>query len=203
MRTFSEKMHPATASLSDQRNHQVNKQVNRDLPDSRYNEYHGDGEIPMRNQTEDLWKAPPSAFQEAAYLAVLRTADGFQAAVADLLKPYGLSSTQYNALRILRGSGEDGLACSRIAERMIHRDPDITRLLDRLEAHGLISRSRGREDRRKIFAHITRAGLLLLKKLDPPVQDFIRRLFGKLEESRVRSAIEVLEELRKNAKATT
>jgi len=158
--------------------------------------------MPDRSHLENLWKGPSSGLPAAAYLAVLRAADDLEASVADLLKPYGLSPTQYNALRILRGAGEDGLACSKVGERMINRDPDITRLLDRLEARGLIARSRGKEDRRKIFATISHSGLVLLKKLDPQVEDFIQRLLGDVEENQLRSAVEFLEELRKNARAS-
>jgi DNA-binding MarR family transcriptional regulator len=157
--------------------------------------------MPERSHPESLWKGRLPGLPEAAYLAVLRTADDLQSAIADLLKPYGLSPTQYNALRILRGAGEAGLACSKVGERMINRDPDITRLLDRLEARGLIARSRGKEDRRKIFATITHPGLVLLKKLDQPVEDFIHRLLGDVEESRLRFLVEFLEELGKNARA--
>ena len=157
--------------------------------------------MPDRNQTADLWKGRAPSLLEEAYVAVLRTADELQAAFSHFLKPYALSPTQYNALRILRGAGEEGLACSKIGERMINRDPDITRLLDRMEARGLIARSRGKEDRRKIFAYITRSGLLLLKKLDQPVEEFIGRLLDEIEESRLRSALGFLEELQRNASA--
>ncbi len=158
--------------------------------------------MPDRSHAENLWKGLPPGLAETAYLAVLRTADDLQASVADLLKPYGLSPTQYNALRILRGAGEDGLACSKVGERMINRDPDVTRLLDRLEARALIARSRGKEDRRKIFATITHSGLVLLKKLDQPVEDFVHGLLGDVDENKQRSAVEFLEELQKNARAT-
>ena len=151
-----------------------------------------------KNQA-DLWKTRTPGMPEEAYLAVLRTADDLQAAVSGLLKHYGLSPTQYTALRILRGAGEDGLPCSQVGERMIHRDPDITRLLDRLEARGLIARSRGKQDRRKIFARISHAGLVLLRKLDQPVEDFIRQLLGGVEENQLRSAIRFLDDLRSRA----
>ena len=77
-------------------------------------------------------------------MALQRTADQLQWRLSDMLKPHGLSPTQYNALRILRGAGDEGRACSEIAERMINRDPDITRLVDRLERRGLVARSRER-----------------------------------------------------------
>ncbi len=91
----------------------------------------------------------------------MRTSDALQGKVAEMFKPFGLSPTQYNALRILRGAGPDGLACSEVGKRMIHRDPDITRLLNRLECRHFIQRGRDPEDRRVIKARITQSGLAL------------------------------------------
>ena len=99
--------------------------------------------------------------------------------------------TQYNVLRILRGSPR-GLSCGEISSRMITRDPDITRLLDRLEKRELISRSRETVDRRMVTAKITRAGLELLARLDKPVQDIHRAQFGHLGEKRLKELSELL-----------
>ena len=108
--------------------------------------------------------------EQEAFLAVLRTADALMGDLADLLKPHGLSPTQYNALRILRGAGAGccdgghhdpaakGIACREIGDRMITRDPDLTRLLDRLEARGLIARARDSSDRRVVTTRITASG---------------------------------------------
>src|SRR5437879_1024551 len=96
--------------------------------------------------------------EEAAFLDLLRTTDMLSRGPAKVLKTEDLSATQYNVLRILRGAAE-GLACGEIASRMITRDPDITRLLDRLEKRGLISRRRETKDRRTVMARITPAGL--------------------------------------------
>jgi DNA-binding MarR family transcriptional regulator len=98
---------------------------------------------------------------------------------AHLLKQHDLSPNQYNVLRILRGT-PDGLLCGEIAARMISRDPDITRLLDRLEKRGLIGRCRGDPDRRKVLVRIAPGGLSLLKGLDQPVCDLHRRQIGHL-----------------------
>ena len=95
-------------------------------------------------------------------VALQRTADRLHWRLSEMLKPHGLSPTQYNALRILRGAGDEGRSCSEIAERMINRDPDITRLVDRLERRGLVARSREGRDRRVITTRITPAGLELL-----------------------------------------
>ena len=88
---------------------------------------------------------PFDSLEAEAFLVLLRTAERLQERAAEIMKPHGLSPTQYNALRILRGAGALGLACREIGERMIHHDPDITRLLDRLEGRGLVARSRSRE----------------------------------------------------------
>ena len=113
-----------------------------------------------------------------------------------VLKPYGISSTQYNVLRILRGAEPNGLACREMGERMITRDPDITRLLDRLEARGLIARRRDDQDRRVVMSRITEDGLALLEQLDGPVDDFLGDLLGRLGGARLKTLIELLEETR-------
>jgi MarR family transcriptional regulator, organic hydroperoxide resistance regulator len=131
--------------------------------------------------------------EEGAFVAVLRTAEYLQRRAAEMFKRHGLSPTQYNVLRILRGAGVEGLACSEVGERMLNHDPDITRLLDRLGARGLIERSRGKNDRRVITTRIAPAGLELLRSLDRPVEEFQRRLFGHVSERRLRSLIRLLE----------
>ncbi|PYX63413.1 MAG: MarR family transcriptional regulator [Acidobacteria bacterium] len=108
-----------------------------------------------------------------------------------ILKTEDLSATQYNVLRILRGS-PDGLPCGEIASRMITRDPDITRLLDRLERRGLISRCRETKDRRMVMARITPDGLKLLARLDEPVGDAHRKQLGHLGRERLRALTELL-----------
>src|SRR6266404_9052852 len=106
--------------------------------------------------------------EEAAFLDLLRTTDMLSRGPAQVLKTEDLSATQYNVLRILRGAPE-GLPCGEIASRMITRDPDVTRLLDRLEKRGLISRRRETRDRRTVVAQITPHGSKLLARLDEPV----------------------------------
>jgi DNA-binding MarR family transcriptional regulator len=130
--------------------------------------------------------------EEVAFLDLARTTDMLSRPVAQLLKAEDLSPAQYNVLRILRGSPE-GLTCGEIANRMITRDPDITRLLDRLEKRSLISRSRHDEDRRVVLARITADGLDLLTRLDQPVRDMHRKLLGHLGAERLRALAELLE----------
>jgi DNA-binding MarR family transcriptional regulator len=147
-------------------------------------------------QAEIKQSKPFASLQEEALVALQRTADQLQRKVAELLKPHGLSPTQYNALRILRGAGAAGLPCSEVGERMINHDPDITRLLDRLERRGLVRRSRGREDRRVITARITPSGLELLRGLDHPIEEFHQRLLKPLKEGQLHSLVQLLEAAR-------
>jgi DNA-binding MarR family transcriptional regulator len=129
--------------------------------------------------------------EEAAFLDLLRATDMLSRGLIPVLKTEDLSMTQYNVLRILRGAIE-GLPCGEIANRMITRDPDITRLLDRLERRGLIARSRETRDRRMVTARITPPGLKLLARLDEPVQEAHRRQLGHLGRERLRALTELL-----------
>ena len=131
-----------------------------------------------------------------AMVSLQRTAGCLQWRLTELLKPYGISPTQYNALRILRGAGESGHACSDIAERMLNRDPDITRLLDRMVKRGLVRRGRDKNDRRVITAKITNAGLALLKELDRPLEDFNHRLTGRLGPRKLKEFLRTLDLIR-------
>src|SRR2546428_12662687 len=144
-------------------------------------------------QAEIKQAKPLSSLEEEALLSLQRTADQLQWRVSELLKPYGISPTQYNALRILRGAREQGRSCSEIAERMINRDPDITRLIDRLERRGLVQRAREVQDRRVVIARITPAGLQLLKGLDRPVEQLTRKILGHLGNQRLTTLIKLLE----------
>lgn len=134
--------------------------------------------------------------EEEAFLNVLRTGEALMQGVAAVLKPFGLSPTQYNVLRILRGAGPSGLACREIGERMVTHDPDITRLLDRLEARRLVSRSRDRKDRRVITIRITEGGLELAGQLDEPIRDLHRKQLGHIGAARLRTLTSLLEAAR-------
>ena len=122
--------------------------------------------------------------EELAFLDLVRTADRLSRPIALLLKSDDLSQTQYNVLRILRGS-PDGLTCGEIGDRMITRDPDITRLIDRLEKRELTSRCRESKDRRLVLVRITEDGLDLLARLAGPVLQAHRKLLGHLGEERL------------------
>jgi DNA-binding MarR family transcriptional regulator len=130
--------------------------------------------------------------EEAAFLDLLRTCDLLSRGPAQFLKSEDLSSTQYNVLRILRGAPSAGLPCGEIADRMITRDPDITRLLDRLEKRELISRCRETKDRRMVVARVTPQGLKLLARLDEPVQELHRKQLGHLGSARLKKLQDLL-----------
>lgn len=134
--------------------------------------------------------------EEEAMLSVLRTAEVISQYGDNLLKSFDLSANQYNVLRILRGARETGLTCGQIGERMISRDPDITRLLDRLESRGLIARERSDEDRRVVVARIGAAGLDLLREMDPEILSYNKRFFESFGAKKLRQLIELLEEAR-------
>ena len=151
-------------------------------------------------QAEIQQTKPFSSLEDEALVALQRTADRMHWRLSEMLKAHGLSPTQYNALRILRGARDEGRACSEIAERMINRDPDITRLVDRLERRGLVSRSREGRDRRVITTRITSAGLELLDALDRPIEEFNRKMLGPLGEQQLRTLIRLLESAREQTK---
>ena len=133
----------------------------------------------------------PACPEEAVTVDLFRTADMLSRDLVQILKPEDLSGTQYNVLRILRGAPE-GLPCGEVASRMITRDPDVTRLLDRLEKRGLISRHREARDRRTVMARIRPDGLKMLARLDEPVLAAHRRQLGHLGPRRLRELAELL-----------
>jgi len=139
-------------------------------------------------------RRPPCA-EEVAFVDLLRTCDLLSRPLPQLLKSEDLSATQYNVLRILRGSPE-GLTCGEIASRMITRDPDITRLLDRLEKRGLISRWREARDRRVVMAKITADGLKVLARLDESVEETHRKQLGHMGKEKLRALAALLNDAR-------
>ena len=130
-----------------------------------------------------------------AFVALQKAADGLAQQVDQLLKANDLTAAQYNTLRILRGAEPEGLACSSIAERMISHDPDMTRLLDRMEKRALITRERQKDDRRVVKARITPQGLDLLKTLDQPVDELHKRQFAHVPGARLALLIELLDQV--------
>jgi len=145
----------------------------------------------MKQRDNSRSKRRPPCLEEEVFLDLLRTTDLLGRRVATVLKADDLSGNQYNVLRILRGS-PDGLTCGEIASRMITRDPDITRLLDRLEKRNLISRCRETKDRRMVMTRISPEGLKLLGRLDQPVEEAHRQQLGHLGRERLRALTELL-----------
>lgn len=141
-------------------------------------------------------REPHGALEAEVFVSLLRTADALARGAEALIKPHGLSGTQYNVLRILRGAGEKGLACREIGCRLISRDPDITRLLDRMESRGLIARARETDDRRVVKTRITPEGLRLLADLDEPVRELHRRQLRHLPEKQLRQLSALLDRAR-------
>jgi DNA-binding MarR family transcriptional regulator len=129
-------------------------------------------------------KPPVSSAEEQTLLELVRTTELLSQGPVELIKREDLSRTQYNVLRILRGA-PDGLSCGEIGERMITKDPDITRLLDRLDKRHLISRTREPQDRRTVVTRITSAGLAMLARLDEPLQNSLREQLGHLGQKRL------------------
>jgi DNA-binding MarR family transcriptional regulator len=152
--------------------------------------------LPGRIQDEIRQSRPIPTPEEEAFLNVQRTANVLLQDVVELLKGHNLTPTQYNVLRILRGAGEGGLTAGEVGERMITRDPDVTRLLDRLETRGLAERSRCTEDRRVVWTRITPAGLAAIAPLDEPVNAIHLRQLGHLGRERLATLIELLEAAR-------
>ena len=139
----------------------------------------------------DLKPKPGSSPEEVTYLEMLRTMEALSHRFAQVLKTEDLSSTQYNVLRILRGASE-GLPCGEIGNRMVTRDSDITRLLDRLERRALITRCRESKDRRTVWTRITPSGLELLARLDKPMRAAHRERMGHLGRERLSQLADLL-----------
>lgn len=145
---------------------------------------------------QTLRSSKPSASLEAhAFVSLQKAADALAQQVEQLLKANDLTAAQYNALRILRGAEPEGLACSNIADRMISHDPDMTRLLDRMEKRALITRERQKDDRRVVKTRITPQGLSLLKTLDQPVHDLHKVQFEHVPGARLKLLIELLDQV--------
>ncbi len=138
--------------------------------------------------------------EQEVYLNIERTADFLRRGVEELFRPYELSSTQYNVLRILRGAKffeqKESLPCGEIGQRMVTRDPDITRLLDRLEKRGFITRARQTNDRRVVKVQITDAGLEVLAKLDEPITKLHRQQLAHVNAEKLQQLNDLLENCR-------
>ena len=152
----------------------------------------------MNNASEKLvaQTKPSTCREEGVYLGIQTAAERLRAGFNDLFRSRDLTGAQYNVLRILRGAGKAGLSCREIGDRMINRDSDITRMLDRLESRGLIRRERQIDDRRVVLAFIAKAGLNLLTELDGPVQELHKLQLGHMSENELDALSKLLHRAR-------
>lgn len=149
--------------------------------------------MPSQLQRELKQAKPFPSLEAEVYLSLRLTAQRAREPWARYLKSKtGLSTTQYNLLRILRGSHPEGLTCGEVAERMINRDPDVTRLVDRLEKRQLVTRKRDSGDRRVVKIYIAKAGLATLKSLDKTAEQFPKQILGHLGKKQLRELRDLL-----------
>jgi DNA-binding MarR family transcriptional regulator len=153
----------------------------------------------MKLAAEIKQRKPFESPEHEAYLNVVRTATALMRRETELLRAHDLTPAQFNVLRILRGAGSEGLICREIGERMLTWDPDITKLLDRLEAQGLVTRERQTRDRRAIVARATPGGLAMLQQVDKPMLDMVIGLLGHLGEKKLKTLSTLLEAAREKA----
>jgi len=146
-----------------------------------------------RSLRDDIRQNKPfKSLHEEAALNVVRTSATMADAAEELLKPHGISSTQYNVLRILRGAEPTGLCRNELRDRMLTRMPDVTRLLDRMEEAGLVVRARDNDDRRLVSTRITAAGRRIVDGLDAPMSALHQRRLGHLTSEQLSKLIELL-----------
>lgn len=144
-------------------------------------------------------RKPFSSLEQEATLNIARTEAALREPLEELLKGAGVSLTQYNVLRILRGAGPEGLTRNEIRDRLINRMPDVTRLLDRMEDAGWVSRAREMEDRRCVATHLTRPGRSLVDSLDAPMQEEHSRRLSHMTRTQLRALIDLLSIAREKA----
>jgi DNA-binding MarR family transcriptional regulator len=138
-------------------------------------------------------RRPPASL---AFLSIVQAAEEMQRGVAELLKTHDLSLAQYNVLRILRGAGPEGATCGNVSDNLVRHDPDVTRLMDRLDKRGLVERARDTKDRRVVRTRLTKAGVALLAELDDPVDELHARQLGHVGAKRLADLVALLDEAR-------
>jgi DNA-binding MarR family transcriptional regulator len=139
---------------------------------------------------------PFVSLEQEVYLSILRTASELSYAVDQFFGHFDITQSQYNVLRILRGTGADGLCRNEISERMVTATPDMTRLLDRVEKAGWVTRKRAEDDRRQVSTHITKSGMELLARLEKPTGDFVTPLFAGTTISDLKTVLKVNDQIR-------
>jgi DNA-binding MarR family transcriptional regulator len=140
-----------------------------------------------------------ASIEEELLVSLLRTTDVMQERFEQMIRPFNISMTQYNVLRILRGAEPEGRTCGEIGERMIAREPDVTRLLERMDKAALIKRTRDSKDRRVVVTRITNAGLKLLEELDPKLRE-IDGLLKPMGERKIETMLKLLDEVREHVR---
>ena len=139
---------------------------------------------------------PFVSLEQEVYLSILRTASELSYAADQLFRPFDITSSQYNVLRILRGAGADGLCRNEISERMVTATPDMSRLLDRMERAGWVTRERAEDDRRQVSTYITKSGMKLLEIMERPIREFLARLFHGTAVSDLKTILKVNDQIR-------
>ena len=139
---------------------------------------------------------PFVSLQQEAFLSILRTASELSHGADKFLREFDITQQQYNVLRILRGAGEKGLCRNEISARMVSAAPDMSRLLDRMEQSGWITRERAEEDRRQVSTFITDRGQKLLKIIEAPLHKEIHGLFEDVESADLKMLVDVLAQIR-------
>ena len=142
---------------------------------------------------------PFGTIEEELLVSLLRTTDVLQERFEQLIRPFNISMTQYNVLRILRGAEPEGCTCGEIGERMIAREPDVTRLLERMEKSGLIKRMRDSADRRVVVTRITSSGLRLLDEMEPKLRE-LDGLMQPMGERKIKTMLRLLDEVREHVR---
>jgi DNA-binding MarR family transcriptional regulator len=145
-----------------------------------------------RLQDELKQTKPFRSLEEEATLSIVRTAAMLEHALAQALRPHGITATQYNVLRIVRGAGPEGLCRNEVGARLVRAVPDVTRLLDRMEEMGVIVRERGDKDRRVVRTRATKKGLDLAARVDADVAAYHGARFKKLDRKALRTLVELL-----------
>jgi len=148
--------------------------------------------MPSKLQDEIKQAKPFESAQEELWLNLARTTAMASHVIEHGLRQHGLSATQYNVLRILRGAGAQGLCQYEIGDRLVAQVPDVPRIVDRMEKAGWVHRQRGMSDRRIVMASLTPAGMELVGSLDQPVLEMIGAIFAGLEDSQVETLNDLL-----------
>jgi DNA-binding MarR family transcriptional regulator len=144
-------------------------------------------------------RKPFANIEQEVVLNVMRTASVLRQGTASVLREHGLTGPQYNALRILRGAGEDGLPCNEVGDRLVSQDPDVTRLFDRMEKLDLVQRKRSSSDRRVVIARLTPRGLDLVNQLDGPMAQTHAGQLKHMKNKDLNTLIDLLEAVREES----